>query len=373
MKVQAARPYFPEEDIKKIVSEIEENIRKGELTLGSKLAKFEQMFADYTGVKHAIAVNSGTSALEIVLRYFNLNGGEVIVPTNSFVASANTVHYAGGKPVLADITEDTLCLDPESLKAKITSKTKGVMLVHLGGLITPYFEEIKKICDDNNMFLIEDAAQSAGASYNGKMAGGLSDAGCFSFFPTKTMTTGEGGMITTNDSELDKFARSLRHHGIEGRDNYPRLGYNWRMPDINAILGIYQLQRLNENIKERNRIAKKYFESLSRFKNIKFIKYPTNILHGYYKYSIILPFDSRELQRTLKEKYEIDTGSLYYPPIHMQPLYQNTFGYKESDLPVAADILKRVLCLPMFISITDEQIDYVIESLSKELENAGVA
>lgn len=373
MKVQAARPFFPEEDIKEILIEIESNLRKGELTLGQKLLKFEEMFAEYIGVKHAIAVNSGTGALEVVLRYLNLNGGEVVVPTNSFVASANTVHYAGGKAVIADINENTLCLDPESLKEKITSKTKAVMLVHLAGLITPHFEEIKNICEDNNLILFEDAAQAHGASLNGKKSGNLSLAGCFSFFPTKPMTTGEGGIITTDDSSLDKFSRSLRHHGIEGRDNYPRLGYNWRMPDINAILGIYQLKRLDENIKERNRIAEIYNKALSKFKSIKFINYPKNIVHAYYKYPIILPFDTFSLQKTLKEKYEIDTGFLYYPPIHMQPVYQNEFGYKVGMMPVAEDVLKRMICLPMFVGITPDQVNHVTDSLSEELGNAGVA
>ncbi len=373
MKVQAARPFFAEEDIRGILKDVEENLRKGELTLGQKVTTFEESFARYVGVKNSIAVNSGTAALEIVLRYLDLNGGEVIVPTNSFVASANTVHYAGGKAVIADIRQHTLCLDPESLKEKITSKTKAVMIVHLAGLITPDFYEIKKICEDNGLVLFEDSAQAHGASIDGKKSGSLSLAGCFSFFPTKPMTTGEGGIITTDDDNLDKFARSVRHHGIEGRDNYPRLGYNWRMPDINAILGLYQLKHLDEYIKERNSIATMYQKALSKFKNIKFVTYPENIVHAYYKHPIILPFDTFNLQKTLKEKYEIDTGFLYYPPIHMQPVYQNMFGYKIGMLPVSEGVLKKIVCLPMFVGITDQQVNHVIESLSIELENAGVA
>lgn len=372
MKVPSAKPFFPEEDIEKISSEIEENLRKGELTLGSKITKFEELFAKYVGVKHGIAVNSGTAALEIVLRYFELDKGEVIVPTNSFVSSANTVYFAGGKPVLADINEDTLCLDPESLKECITSKTKGVILVHLAGLITPHLKDIQEICIDKKLFLIEDAAQAHGASIDGKKAGSLVDAACFSFFPTKPMTTGEGGMVTTDNEKLNNLARSLRHHGIESRDNYPRLGYNWRMSDINAILGIYQLQRLDQFVKKRNEIAKAYHKGLSHFKDIKFIHCTPNIVHAYYKYPIILPFDTSNLQKILEKKYEISTGFLYYPPIHLQPLYQEKFGYKTGMLPKSEDVLKRVLCLPMFTEITAEQIRYIIGNISTELERLGL-
>ncbi len=367
MKVPAAKPFFSDGDIKKILSDVEFSLRNGTLTLGPSVKKFEELFAEYTGVKHAIAVNSGTAALEIALRYFDIGNKEVIVPTNSFVASANTVYFAGGKPVLADIMEDTLCLDPDSLMEKITDKTKGVMVVHLAGLIPPQMKEIMKICEDNGFFLIEDAAQAHGASTDNKKAGSLADGGCFSFFPTKPMTTGEGGMITTDDGELDKFARSLRHHGIEGRDNYPRIGYNWRMSDINAIIGIHQLARLDSFIKERNSVAKKYQEKLSKMKNVTTFEVPPNIVHSYYKFPVILPFETAELQKTLKEKYEIETSFLYYPPIHLQPLYQNQFGYKSGMLPVAEDVLKRMICLPMFVGITDEQINYVAESLAKEM------
>ncbi|MBI4010646.1 MAG: DegT/DnrJ/EryC1/StrS family aminotransferase [Candidatus Aenigmarchaeota archaeon] len=367
MKVPAARPFFPEQEIKNILSDIEVSLRDGSLTLGPSIKKFEQMFAGYIGVKHAIAVNSGTASLEIALRYFDVKDKEVVVPTNSFVASANAVHFAGGRPVLADIREDTLCLDPEDLKEKITDKTKGVMVVHLAGLIPPQMKEIIEICEDNKLFLMEDAAQAHGASVDGRKAGSLSGAGSFSFFPTKPMTTGEGGMITTDDSNLDAFARSLRHHGIEGRDNYPRFGYNWRMSSINAIIGIHQLDHLDSFVKERNEVAKKYTEKLSGLDGVTTIPVPSNIVHSYYKYPVILPFDTFELQKTLKEKYEIETSFLYYPPIHLQPLYQNYFGYKPGMLPVAEDVLKRMICLPMFVGITDEQISYVVEALTGEM------
>ena len=205
MKITNAKPFFPNEDIDSILNDIKDSLRTGVLTFGPNVEKLEREFADYVGVKHAIAVNSGTSALEIALRYFELNGGEVIVPTNSFVASANAVIFAGGKPVLADIKKETLCIDPNEIRKKISANTKGVMVVHLAGLIPPEMKEIQEICKENNLFLIEDAAHAPGASIDNKKAGNLGDVGCFSFFPTKPMTTGEGGIITTNDVKLAEF------------------------------------------------------------------------------------------------------------------------------------------------------------------------
>jgi perosamine synthetase len=367
MNVPAAKPFFPNEDIEGILMDIENALKTGILTLGSKVKKFEALFAEYTRVGHAVAVNSGTSALEIALRYFDIKDREVIVPTNSFVASANTVIFAGGKPVLADIKPDTLCIDPDDALRRITPKTKGVMVVHLAGLICPQIKELREICRGHGLFLIEDAAQAHGATIDGSKAGSLGDVGCFSFFPTKPMTAGEGGIITTNDDKLAQFAQSLRHHGREG-DLHVRLGYNWRMSEINAIVGIYQLRRLEENIDCRNEIAEKYTDGLKKISNISPISVPSNIGHSYYKYPVLLAGNHTafELEKLLREKYNIATGTLYYPPIHLQPLYRQLFGYKEGMLPAAEQVLTRELCLPMFVEINDEAINYVIESLASE-------
>ena len=369
MEVQAAKPFFHEDDIKSIVNRIEAVLKSGKLFMGDNVNELEKLFAEYIGVRNAVAVNSGTSALEIPMRYFDVKKREVIVPTNSFVASANTVIYAGGRPVMADIREDTLCIDPESIKEKINSKTKGVMVVHLAGLVCPQIKEIQEICQENNLFLIEDAAHAHGASIDGIKAGNLGNVGCFSFFPTKLMTTGEGGIITTNNNDLVEYSKSVRHHGIKSRDTYDKLGYNWRMCEINAILGIHQLNRLEEFIIKRNEIAKKYRNELKNLNDIKLISNPKNIINSYYKFPIIVSVDAIKLQQNLKEKYRINTGFLYYPPIHLQPLYKEKFGYKEGDLPVSERILNKIVCLPMFVGMTDEQINYVIESLKNEINN----
>lgn len=373
MEVPSARPFFDDEDIKIILNDIRHSLKTGILTFGPNVKKFESLFAEYIGVKYAIAVNSGTSSLEIALRYFNIKDEEVIVPTNSFVASANTVIFAGGKPVIADINPKTLCIDPNEVLEKITPKTKALMVVHLAGLITPQMKELQEICSDYNLFLIEDAAHAHGAMIEGKKAGSLGKVGCFSFFPTKLMTTGEGGMITTNDEKLAEFAKSLRHHGREG-DVHTRVGYNWRMSEINAILGIYQLKRLEEYIERRNEVAKKYSIGIKRIDGVTPISVPPNIRHSYYKYPVLLRsnIEASKLEKILKNKYNIATGTLYYPPIHLQPVYKRLFGYKEGMLPIAEEVLRRELCLPMFVEIDNKAINYIIESLAEEMSNMPV-
>jgi len=368
MEVRNAGPNIPEEDIKDILNDINESLKTGMLTLGPNVEKFENQFAQYIGVKHAIAVNSGTSALEAALRFFDVKDSEIIVSTNSFVASANVVIFAGGKPVLCDIKAETLCMDPDDLRKKIASKTKGIILVHFVGLIPPEIKEIQDICKENDLFLIEDAAHAHGASIDNNKAGSLADVGCFSFFPTKPMTTGEGGMITTNNENLANFAKSVRHHGIEGT-LHTRIGYNWRMSELNAILGIYQLKRLDGFINKRNQIAKKYAEELKNIQNINLISVPSNIVHSYWKYPILLNdiIDVSLLQKTLKDKYGIAAPSVYYPPIHLEPFYKERFGYKEGVLPISEKILKKEICLPMYVGLTDNEIEYVIDALKKEV------
>ena len=197
MRVPAAKIYFPEGDRKKILKQVNEILESGQLTLGKYTKEFEEEFAKYVGVKYAVAVNSGTSALEIPLRALGIQGFSVIVPTNTFFATPASVIHAGGKVIFADMTEN-LCLDPDSVKQKIQKDTRGIIIVHIGGVVPPQITEIQAICHEHNLFLIEDAAHAHGSTLNGKSAGTFGDAAAFSFYPTKVMTSGEGGMIVTN-------------------------------------------------------------------------------------------------------------------------------------------------------------------------------
>jgi len=364
-KISSAFPYFDEENLQAILRDIETVLKSGALTDGSHVGNFEKEFADYLGVKYAVAVNSGTAALEIVLRHYGLKGREVIVPTNTFVATPNTVLFAGGKPVFADIREDTLCIDPEDVKRKISSKTAGVVVVHIAGLVCPQMRELRELCEDHGLFLIEDAAHAHGATFDGKKAGSLADAGCFSFYSTKVMTTGEGGMITTDDKRIADVSVCLRSHGQDSRRMMVMLGHNWRMAEIAAILGRHQLGRIEEFVAKRNQLARRYEARLANVEGLSLFKTPANIRHSFYKFPTRVDdrYDVEKLGLVLKRDYGVETGNVYYPPCHLHPFYMENFGMKEGDLPVSERVLRKVLCLPMHVGLSEDDVDYVSDSV----------
>lgn len=245
-KQSPVKLYFPKEDIEEIKVSVEKILQSGMLTLHTYTKESENRFAKLCNVKHAVAVNPGTSALEIALCTIKLKlGNEVLLPTNTFSATADAVIFAGAKPKLTDINPKTLCIDTENVQKSITPKTKGVIVVHIGGLICPEIEEIRELCQDKKLFLIEDAAHAHGSTINQKPAGSLGDIGCFSFYPTKVMTTGEGGMITTNNDEIAEKARILRDQGKASFNSniIIELGYNWKLPEMGAALGLTQLRQ----------------------------------------------------------------------------------------------------------------------------------
>jgi len=263
MQIPAAKIYFSEEDKRDILSQVEEVLTTGQLTLGKYGKQFEEEFGRYVGTKYAVAVNSGTSALEIILRALDVQGYSVIVPTNTFFATPASVVHAGGKVIFADVTEN-LCLDAESVDKNIRSDTKGVIIVHIGGVVPPQIKEIQDICQTRNLFLIEDAAHAHGSTLNGKMAGSFGEAAAFSFYPTKVMTSGEGGMITTNDENIYKRALVFRDQGKAGfyGNVHTEMGYNWRMSEIHAVIGLSQFHRLEEFVQHRRKIARMYDKGL---------------------------------------------------------------------------------------------------------------
>jgi perosamine synthetase len=364
-RVFSASPFFDEKSSEQILNEIRITLKSGILTDGPQVAEFEKKFAGYTHTNNAIAVNSGTAALEIMLRFLNVKRKEVIVPTNTFVATPTSVLFSGGKPVFADMKSETLCLDFDDVVKKVTSKTAGIIVVHISGLICPEIAELRNFCKDNKLFLIEDAAHAHGATIGGQMAGGLCDGGAFSFYPTKIMTTGEGGMITTNDPTMASAAYSMRNHGLNSDRIMMMLGDNWCMSEITAIIGKYQLAQLDEFIKKRNTIAKYYQGRLKNMTGISLFEVPDNIRHSYYKYPIRINnnVDRDKVALTLRREFGIDTGSIYYPPCHLHPWYQKNFGTREGTFPVSEGVLKKILCLPMHVGLTDEIVQYVIDSL----------
>ena len=371
-RIPPVKLYFLPEDVEQIKSDVGKILKSGMLTMGEYTEKFETEFAKFCGVRHAIAVNSGTSAIEIVLLAVGLkNRNEVVVPTNTFTATAAAAIFAGGKPVLTDISSETLCLDAENLRRHLTRKTKAVIVVHIGGLVCPDIDEIREICDENQILLVEDAAHAHGATINGRQAGSLGDAGCFSFYPTKVMTTGEGGMITTDNGEIEEKARILRDQGKENfhSSRIVKLGYNWRMTEISAAIGSVQLKRLPEIIEKRNKIAKYYDQKLKQIDGIGPLRRHRNIVNNYYKYTTLLSlkFNRDEFKRKLAEKGVICGGEVYWPPLHLQPIYQELLGSRKGDFPRAEDACMRMVCLPMFSQMTQDEAEYVIEKVTDVL------
>jgi dTDP-4-amino-4,6-dideoxygalactose transaminase len=371
MKIPAAKIYFPEEDRKELLKQIDGILESGQLTLGKYGKEFEERFAEYTGTKYAIAVNSGTSALEIPLRALDVKGHSVIVPTNTFFATPASVIHAGGEVIFADVTEN-LCIDPESVKEQIGKETKGVIVVHIGGVVPPQIKEVQEICADYNLFLIEDAAHAHGSTLDGKMAGSFGEAAAFSFYPTKVMTSGEGGMITTDDKTICERALVFRDQGKAGfyGNVHTEIGYNWRLSEIHAAIGLSQFRRLNEFIEDRRRVANIYDNELKKVDKVTPITIPSNVESNYYKYVALLDngLDRTAIKKDLKEKYGVGlSGEVYELPCHLQPIFKAMYGFKEGDFPVAEDVCKRQICLSVFATMTDEQANYVVDSLKEVL------
>ena len=373
LHIRSAQPYFPPEEMPQVMWEIQQALDQGDLTQGPRVRDFEKRFAAFVGVEHAIAVSNGTAALEIALRYYLLNGGEVIVPTNTFLASANAVVFAGGRPVFADIDASSLCVGLEQIQARITERTRGVVVVHLAGLICPEIAAIREFARTRGLFVIEDAAHAHGAVSNCGRAGALSDAGAFSFFPTKVMTTGEGGMITTQDPDLARFARTFRSHGVpEGKKTHEELGHNNRLGEISAILGLSQLRSLPWALEIRRRIAASYELGLRSLAEIEFIRPPEGSLSSYYKFPILLPTVEKRntVAQALKDIHHIDTGTVYWPPCHLHPVVRNRMDLYSvpGPLPISEQVLPRVLCLPVHARLDQAAAGRVIDAVTLEVK-----
>ena len=372
MQIPAAKIYFSEEDKKDISARVAEILATGQLTLGKYGRQFEEEFAGYLGTKYAVAVNSGTSALEIILRALGIQGNSVIVPTNTFFATPASVIHAGGKVIFADISEN-LYLDPGSLEESIREDTKAVIIVHIGGVIPPEIKQIQEICRTHNLFLIEDAAHAHGSTLNGKAPGSFGIAAAFSFYPTKVMTSGEGGMIVTDDEKIYQKALVFRDQGKAGfyGNVHTELGYNWRMSEIHAVIGLAQFHRLEQFVQQRRKIAGIYDEGLKGTARLTPLKFPAEVKSNYYKYTALLDkgLDRAAVKKERKEKHNVSlSGEVYELPCHLQPVFRDSGSYKEGDYPVAEDLCRRMICLPVSAVMTREEAEYVIDSVREVLK-----
>lgn len=367
--LKTARPLFPNRE--KLLKDIDSVLEEGWLMNGNYSQRFEKNFSRFSGVPHAVSVNSCTTALEIVMKYIGVEGGEVIVPTNTFLASANAVLFAGGKPVLADIKDKTYFLDPGEVERLVTVKTRAVIVVHIGGIISPQIEELVKICEEKNIALIEDCAHAAGAAYKELKAGTFGLAGCFSFYPTKIMTTGTGGMITTSDAGLVDFAKSMRLHGAgQGLADITNIGNDWFLDEIHSCLGLNQLEHLEEFVAIRRNAAARYDQNLAGCDLLEIFPIDPATYHPYYKYPVQVrsDIDAVRLKEVFPEKYEFELESIYWPTCHLQPAYKRKFGYGPGMFPTAEKVLSQQITLPIHPGITEDDVDYASECLLKELK-----
>lgn len=374
MRVPPAAIYFPEEDRAWILERINECLISGRLTLGENGATLEREFAQLCGVRYAAAVNSGTSALEIILRALNVRGRDVIVPTNTFFATPAAVLHAGGRVRFADCDPKTFSLDVQSLRRELSPGTAAVIVVHIGGIITPQIAEIKQICDAAGVPLIEDAAHAHGSTLGGRAAGSFGRAAAFSFYPTKVMTSGEGGIIVTDDEALHKEALMYRDQGKEGfTTNYHvRLGHNWRLSEPHAIIGLAQFRRLAEFIERRQQIAAEYDAGLARLAGVSAVRPAPDATCNYYKYIAMLDgIDRAALKRVMREQYDIGlSGEVYDTPCHLQPVFADIGG---GPLPQAEHLCANHICLPVSAKMTTADAQYVLESLNAAIAQLAAA
>lgn len=364
LKIPPTKVVFGREDRRQILACIDSCLRKGALSQGQYVKEFEGKWADYVGTKYAVAVNSGSSAIEIPMRILGVENKEVLVPANTFAATAVSVLLAGGNVKFVDIDPDTLSISLKSLKSKISKKTVGVIIVHIGGMISPEIKAIRKWCAENGLWLFEDCAHAHGSALGCQRAGTFGVAGGYSFFATKVITSGEGGMIVTNNKRFQEEAALLRNHGKPKPwiSYHTRIGSNWRMSELNACVGLTHLSRLNEFIKWRERIANKYTEYLKVVPGIRIILPSSR--SSWYKYIVLLPkgINREELKTALKDKGIILSGETYEVPLHRQPIFRK---YAKEKLPIAEDFCSRHICLPIYYGMTEKEAEYVVNGLKE--------
>ncbi|RLC62613.1 MAG: DegT/DnrJ/EryC1/StrS family aminotransferase [Chloroflexi bacterium] len=369
MEIPAMKVVFGEDDRREILARIEDSLATGMLAQGQYVRQFEGKWSEYLGVKYAVATCSGGAALEVCLQALNVKDKEVLIPVNTFAATPLSVLLAGGKVRFTDIDAATLSPSLEQLKRRVTPKTAGVIIVHIGGIVTPEIEDIRSWCSQNGLWLLEDAAHAHGSEINGRKAGTFGLAGTFSFFATKIMTTAEGGIIVTQSEELTKRATILRDYGkAEPWVSYHTdSGFNWRMSELHAAIGLTQLKRLDAFITWRENIAKLYTQLLQQ------IPEATPVLpkdrSSWYKYIVLLnqQIDKGRVKKSMKQQGISLSGGVYDVPLHQQPIFKTM---ADGEFPIADDFCRRHICLPIYYGMTGGEAEFVVESLKRGIKEA---
>ncbi|HZD40207.1 MAG TPA: DegT/DnrJ/EryC1/StrS family aminotransferase [Terriglobales bacterium] len=372
-------PLIEREEIDAVV----DILRSGWLTTGTKVKEFEGQFSDYVGAAHGVAVNSGTAALHLALEAIGIDqGDEVILPTMTFAATAEVVLYRRAVPVLVDCKPDTLNIDPERIAAAITPRTKAVIPVHFGGHPCD-MDAILALARSHGLKVVEDAAHALPARYRSRMVGSLGDITCFSFYATKTITTGEGGMATTDNPEWAEKMRILSLHGIshdawkrysaEGSWYYEILapGYKYNLTDIAAGLGLEQLKKCEAFFQARRNIAQAYHEGFAGLPEIGLPACKPESQHAWHLYVIQLQLERLRIDRNrfIEELKARNVGtSVHFIPLHLHPYYRNTFGYRPDDFNNAAAAFERIISLPIYPKMTADDVDHVVRAVRTIVE-----
>lgn len=347
------------------------------LSLGEKYLEFEKIMASYAGVKYAVTVNSGTSGLHLIIRALGIKAGDEVITTPfSFIASSNCILFEGAKPIFADIDEKTFNIDVKKIEDKITDKTKAILAVDIFSQPADW-DELKKIAKKHNLYLIEDSAEALGSEYKGKKCGGFGDAAIFAFYPNKQITTGEGGVILTDDKKIYELCKSMANQGRRVENGkwleHVMLGYNYRLDEMSCTLGITQMERIKDILKKRKRVAELYNKKLKEIKGLEipYIK-PGNKLSWFvYVVKLTEKFAGKKRDKIIEKMAEKGIQcSNYFQSIHLQPFYKNEFGYKKGDFPITENISERTLALPFFNDLTEKEVDFVVNNLKKILGNA---
>ncbi|MFW9995581.1 MAG: DegT/DnrJ/EryC1/StrS family aminotransferase [Candidatus Odinarchaeota archaeon] len=373
MKIPLFKIYHDEHDVESVSSVIKSGMQ---WAIGPSVKQFEQLITQYLGIDYCVTFNSGTSALHAILLAHSIHkGDEIIVPSLTFIATANAPLFVGARPVFADVDQQTLGLDPDQVLGKVTSKTKAIIPVHYGGCPAP-IQALKEIADDHNLILIEDAAESFGAKIDDQMTGTFGQSSMLSFCQNKIITTGEGGAIVTNSKEIYQKLRLIRSHGRMDDSNYftsaisgdyVELGYNFRLSNINAALGVSQLQKVEPIISMRQKAAHYYIENLKTVEEIILPFLPSNIRHVFQLFSIRVKNGRRDALIDFLRKRGIMT-KVYFSPVHLTHQYKNVLGYTD-HLPVTESIAKEILSIPIDPAITEKELNYVIASIKSFYES----
>ncbi len=364
-----AKPYFKREWRQRFLKIVNEILDSGQLTQGDNVKSVEECFANLLGSRNVAATNSCTASLHLAMLLIGISkGDEVIVPSNTFAATANAVVYCGGTPVFAEIDPTTLNIDPSHVAKLVTDKTKAIIPVHLGGNPCE-MNRILAVAEKAEIPVVEDCAHAHGAYYQGKPCGAFGEYACFSFYPTKVIAGPEGGLLVTANKDADARGRVLLNQGRGGFGplEISEIGYNYRMNEFQAALIRVQMESLKEIVEKRTELVQRYRRNLSRTKLVTIPKATPDSKPSYYSFTVLINNVDRDAARDKMTEAGIGTSIMYHP-VHLQPIYKQMFGYQPGSLPITEDVCSKILCLPLHVGLTQSEVDSVCEKLLSSIE-----